>query len=141
MPDQADPPNDVDLAALVPFAGHLGVHLEEMDATRVRIRLPWQDCLSTDVGTCHGGALMGLADIAGGGCAVLNLPSGSSGTTTIESKTNFLRPARGDLVAVAEPLHVGRSTIVVQTDIFDADGRRVARVTQTQAVLQSRQRL
>lgn len=138
MADQPVPGNIAELGALVPFAGHLGAQLEEADAARVRIRLPWQDCLATDVGTCHGGAIMGLADIAGGGCALLNLPPGSAGTTTIESKTNFLRPARGDLMAVAEPLHVGRSTIVVQTDIFDADDRRVARVTQTQAVLQPR---
>jgi acyl-coenzyme A thioesterase PaaI-like protein len=34
--------------------------------------------------------------------------------------------------------HTGRTTIVVQTDLFDAHGRRAARVTQTQAVLQPR---
>jgi 1,4-dihydroxy-2-naphthoyl-CoA hydrolase len=32
-------------------------------------------------------------------------------------------------------LHAGRSTIVVQTDLFDAEGRRVAQMTQTQAVI------
>jgi uncharacterized protein (TIGR00369 family) len=58
------------------------------------------------------------------------------GTTTIESKTNFFRPVHsGHAEAVAEPLHIGRSTIVVQTDVFGPDGRRAARVTQTQAVL------
>jgi acyl-coenzyme A thioesterase PaaI-like protein len=36
---------------------------------------------------------------------------------------------------VTHPLHVGRRTIVVQTDVRDATGRRVAQVTQTQAVL------
>jgi 1,4-dihydroxy-2-naphthoyl-CoA hydrolase len=36
---------------------------------------------------------------------------------------------------VTHPLHVGRSFIVVQTDLLDAMERRVAQVTQTQAVL------
>ena len=85
----------------------------------------------------HGGALMALADSVGALCAVLNLPEGAS-TSTIESKTNFFRGVRaGYVTAVATPLHVGRTTIVVETDLFDDDGRRVARVTQTQAVLRS----
>jgi uncharacterized protein (TIGR00369 family) len=66
---------------------------------------------------------------------VLNLPEGAW-TSTIESKTNFFRAVRdGHVEATARPLHVGRTTIVVQTDLFDAEGRRVAQTTQTQAVL------
>jgi uncharacterized protein (TIGR00369 family) len=68
-------------------------------------------------------------------CATLNLRAGE-GTATIESKTNFFRAVReGFVEAVSTPLHVGRTTIVVQTDLRDGRGRRVARVTQTQAVL------
>ena len=37
----------------------------------------------------------------------------------------------GELVGVARPLHVGRTSIVVQTDLTDAEGRRVAQVTQS----------
>jgi uncharacterized protein (TIGR00369 family) len=68
-------------------------------------------------------------------CAVANLPTGA-GTSTIESKTNFFRAVRGGVVtATCTPLHVGRSTIVVQTNLRDDHGKRVAQVTQTQAVL------
>ena len=78
---------------------------------------------------------MALADAAGGVCAFLNLPPGAT-TVTIESKTNFLGAIReGTVLARARPLHVGKTTIVVETDVFDASGRRVARTTQTQAVL------
>jgi uncharacterized protein (TIGR00369 family) len=78
---------------------------------------------------------MTLADSLGALCAFLNLPAGAA-TATIESKTNFFRAVRdGHAIAVARPLHVGRTTIVVQTDIRDDGGRRVAQVTQTQAVL------
>lgn len=81
---------------------------------------------------------MALADTAGAMCAFLNLPPGS-GTSTIESKTNFFRAVRdGHVDAVARPLHIGRSTIVVQTELHDASGRRVAITTQTQAVLPTR---
>jgi 1,4-dihydroxy-2-naphthoyl-CoA hydrolase len=86
-------------------------------------------------GVLHGGVLMALADTLGACCAVLNLPAGAT-TSTIESKTNFFRAVRGGIVeAVSRPLHVGRTTIVVQTDLSDEQGRRVAQVTQTQAVL------
>ena len=83
----------------------------------------------------HGGALMTLADSLGAICAYLNLPEGAR-TATIESKTNFFRGVReGHVDGVARPLHVGRSSIVVQTELADAGGRPVAVVIQTQAVL------
>jgi len=119
----------------MPFARHLGIQLSEADRNEVRARLAWAEHLCTSGGVLHGGAVMALADTAGALCAVLNLPEGAS-TSTIESKTNFFRAVReGTLEAVAKPLHVGRSTIVVQTDLYDAAGKRVAQVTQTQAVL------
>jgi acyl-coenzyme A thioesterase PaaI-like protein len=42
----------------------------------------------------------------------------------------------GEVTGVARPLHAGRTVIVVQTDLSDDGGRRVAQVTQAQAVLQ-----
>jgi 1,4-dihydroxy-2-naphthoyl-CoA hydrolase len=126
------------LKASMPFAQHLGIELVHATATEVRARMPWAPHLCTSGGVLHGGALMAIADTAGAACAVLNLPEGA-GTSTIESKTNFFRGVRaGHVDAVTRPLHVGRSTIVVQTDLFDASGKRVAQVTQTQAVLTPR---
>jgi 1,4-dihydroxy-2-naphthoyl-CoA hydrolase len=66
----------------------------------------------------------------------LNLPEGSTGTSTIESKTNFLGPVRaGHVEAIAKPLHRGRTVIVVDTELRDDLGTLVARVTQSQVVL------
>ena len=91
----------------------------------------------TSAGVMHGGALMSLADSVGAVCAFLNLPPGAA-TTTIESKTNFFRAVRsGSARATATPLHTGRTVIVVQTDIRDDAGKRVALVTQTQAVVKA----
>ncbi len=118
----------------MPFASLIGAELVSAKPEEVRGRMEWAPERCTTGGVLHGGALMALADSVGAYCAVLNLPSGA-GTATIESKTNFFRAVReGFVEAVSTPLHVGRTTIVVQTDLHDTSGRRVARVTQTQAV-------
>jgi len=120
----------------MPFTALLGVEMLANTADEVRARIAWDPSRCTSGAALHGGLLMSLADSCGGACAFANLPEGAAGTSTIESKTNFFRAVReGYVHAVARPLHVGRSTIVVETDLFDDDGRRVARVTQTQAVL------
>jgi len=119
----------------MPFANLLGVELTAAAPEEVRATLAWAEERCTTGGVLHGGALMGLADSLGGICAFLNLPEGAA-TTTIESKTNFLRGvSEGHVEGVARPLHVGRKFIVVETDLFDSRAKRVARVTQTQAVL------
>ena len=119
----------------MPFATLIGAELVSASPEEVRGRLEWAPERCTTGGILHGGLLMALADSIGACCAVLNLPPGA-GTATIESKTNFFRAVRDGFVeAVSTPLHVGRTTIVVQTDLFDGKGKRVARVTQTQAVI------
>jgi uncharacterized protein (TIGR00369 family) len=122
----------------MPFADLLGMEVLEATPAEVRARLAWREDLCTAAGILHGGALMTLADSVGALCAVLNLPPDHL-TSTIESKTNFFSAVRdGSVEAVARPLHVGRSTIVVQTDIRDGQGKRVTQTTQTQAVLSPR---
>ena len=124
------------LAQIAPLAGTLGIELSHADAEEVRGAMDWAPEKCTANGVLHGGAIMALADTLGGVCAFLNLPDGAATTATVESKTNFFRAVReGRVEAVARPLHVGRSFIVVQTDLLDAEQRRVAQVTQTQAVL------
>jgi 1,4-dihydroxy-2-naphthoyl-CoA hydrolase len=124
------------LRSAMPFGAFLGVEVVAASPEEVRARLDWAEELCTAGGILHGGALMGLADSTGGLCAFLNLPDGATGTATIESKTNFFAPVReGWVEAVSRPLHAGKTTIVVDTDLLDASGRRVARVTQTQAIL------
>jgi 1,4-dihydroxy-2-naphthoyl-CoA hydrolase len=125
----------MDIAAVAPFAGLLGLEVTAAEAEEVRGTLAWAEERCTAGGIMHGGALMGLADTLGGLCAFLNLPEGAT-TATIESKTNFFRAVReGTVTGVTRPLHVGRSFIVIQTELTDDQGRRVAQVTQTQAVL------
>jgi 1,4-dihydroxy-2-naphthoyl-CoA hydrolase len=120
----------------MPFADLAGVEIASASAEEVTAQLAWDESRCTAGGILHGGALMTLADSAGGLCAFLNLPDGASGTATVESKTNFFRPvSAGRVTAVAQPVNVGRSLIVVQTELRDDEGRLVALTTQTQAVI------
>jgi uncharacterized protein (TIGR00369 family) len=130
-----DDPNAFVRGAM-PLCRTLEMRASEATPAAVVLHLDWSEDLCTSGGLLHGGAVMALADSAGGTCAFLNLPDGAAGTSTIESKTNFFAGVRaGTITATTTPLHVGRTTIVVETDVVRDDGRRVAKVIQTQAVL------
>jgi uncharacterized protein (TIGR00369 family) len=123
----------------MPLCRTLGMQAERYTADEVSLSLDWDESLCTGGDLLHGGVVMALADSAGGACAFLNLPEGAAGTSTIESKTNFLRGVRsGSVTATATPLHRGSTTVVIETSVTDSDGRLVAKVTQTQAVLRPR---
>ena len=133
MNDSVDPKVLLDL---MPLTRTLGASFSRYDKQEVQARLDWAPGLCTVNRLLHGGAVMALADSTGGACAFLNLPEQSSGTTTVESKTNFLRGVReGYIEAVSRPLHIGRTVVVVETDVRDQNDRLVAHVTQTQLVL------
>ncbi|MGH8994574.1 MAG: PaaI family thioesterase [Acidimicrobiales bacterium] len=122
----------------MPFTRTLGIELVSASPEAVVARLAWSEERCTTAGVMHGGALMALADSVGGMCAFANLPADASGTTTVESKTNFVRAVRSDHVeATSRPLHVGRTVIVVETELRDAAGKLAAKVTQSQLVLRA----
>jgi len=130
----ADPDALDALVALMPFAAHLGLTLDEASADRVVARLAWAPHLCTSAGIMHGGALMSLADTAGALVTFLGLPDGAT-TATITSTSQMFRPvSRGTVRAVATPLHRGRTTVTAQTSLYDAEERLVALTTQVQAV-------
>ncbi|WP_339712495.1 PaaI family thioesterase [uncultured Sneathiella sp.] len=123
----------------MPLTGTLGIKCAKMTPEEIVLNLDWSETLCTGSGILHGGAIMALADSAGGAAAFANLPEGASGTSTIESKTNFLGAVReGTVTATAKPLHVGGSTIVIETEIRNKAGKLVGKVTQTQTVLRPR---
>jgi uncharacterized protein (TIGR00369 family) len=122
------------LVALMPFADHLGLVLDEASSDRVIARLAWAPHLCTAAGTMHGGVLMSVADCAGALVTFLGLPEGAT-TATITSTTQMFRPvSSGTVRAVAIPLHRGRTTVAAQTNLYDAEQRLVAQTTQIQAV-------
>jgi uncharacterized protein (TIGR00369 family) len=124
---------------MLPFAALLGVEFVSAAPDRIVAELIVRENLCTRPAVLHGGAIMAFADTLGGVGTMLNLPEGA-GTTTIESKTNFIAaaPIGTRVRAEATPLHRGRRTMVWQTRISTAEGRLVALVTQTQLVLEPR---
>jgi 1,4-dihydroxy-2-naphthoyl-CoA hydrolase len=121
----------------MPFAELKGVTFVEADKDRVVARMLVRPDLCTVSHSIHGGAVMAFADSVGAAATVINLPEDAKGTTTIESKTNFIGGANEGttVVATATSIHRGRRTQVWQTRIETEEGKLVAIVTQTQLVL------
>ena len=125
------------LAESMPFATHLGIAVTQAEKSAVVGTMTVRAEFCTVGDSAHGGALMAFADSLAAIGAYLNLPEGANGTTTIESKTNFLgRAVSGSQIkGVAKPVSVGRRLSVWQTGITSADNRDIALITQTQLVL------
>lgn len=124
-------------AMKMPFAELKGVTFVEAERDRVVARMLVRPDLCTLNHTIHGGAVMAFADSVGAAATVINLPEDAKGTTTLESKTNFIGGAKAGttITATATPVHRGRRTQVWQTRIESEEGKLVAIVTQTQMVL------
>jgi uncharacterized protein (TIGR00369 family) len=122
-----------------PFARMLGVTMTLVTKERLEAELLVTPDRCTIPATLHGGAMMAFADNMGGCGAFLNMPDGMM-TTTVESKTNFLRPVPvgQKALAVTTPVHIGKSLQVWKTEISREDGKLAAIVTQTQMILPMR---
>ena len=123
-------------AEMLPFAELLGIEFVASAPERIVAEMTVRADLCTRPSVLHGGAIMAFGDTLGAVGTLLNLPEGT-GTTTIESKTNFVAPAPlgSKIIGEATPFHRGRRTMIWQTRITTLEGRLVALVTQTQLVL------
>jgi uncharacterized protein (TIGR00369 family) len=121
----------------LPFADLKGVIFTEATLDRVVAKMHVRPDLCTANNVVHGGALMAFADSVGAAATIINLPPDAKGTTTLESKTNFISGANegATLIATATPVHRGRRTQVWQTRLESEEGKLIALVTQTQMVL------
>ena len=124
---------------IMPLARLMGIRLVEQTPDKVVAEMEVREDLCTTNSILHGGAYMAFADTIGAVATVLNLPAGA-GTTTVESKTNFISAIRAGEIARAEctPVHRGKTTQVWTTRILRPDGKLAAIVTQTQMVLAAR---
>src|SRR5216683_3747959 len=147
MPQGRRPTKGVRMEALaklrelkLPFAELLGIEFTAAAPELVVAEMTVRAELCTIPAVLHGGAIMAFADTLGAAGTFLNLPptgpNGGAGTTTIESKTNFIAaaPLGSRISGTATPLHRGRRTMVWQTRVATAEGKLVALVTQTQLI-------
>jgi uncharacterized protein (TIGR00369 family) len=120
----------------LPFAELLGIEFISASPDKIVAEMIVREDLCTRPAVLHGGAVMAFADTLGATGTIVNLPEGA-GTTTIESKTNFVAPAPAGtrVIGEATPIHRGRRTMIWQTRVSTPEGRLVALVTQTQLVL------
>jgi len=121
---------------MLPFATLLGIEFVSASPERIVAELTVREDLCTRPAVLHGGAIMAFADTLGAVGTVVNLPEGA-GTTTLESKTNFIAPAPVGTRVIGEsiPVHRGKRTMIWQTRISTPEGRLVALTTQTQLVI------
>src|SRR5216683_6494996 len=140
MPQGRRPTKGVRMEALaklrelkLPFAELLGIEFTAAAPELVVAEMTVRAELCTIPAVLHGGAIMAFADTLGAAGTILNLPEGA-GTTTIESKTNFIAaaPLGSRITGTATPLHRGRRTMVWHTRVTTEDGKLLALVTQTQ---------
>ncbi|MEO5845143.1 MAG: PaaI family thioesterase [Caldimonas sp.] len=120
------------------FPGLMGVQVQELAADRVVAEMAVRPDLCTAGGILHGGAYMAFADTLGAIGTIVNLGPAKR-TTTTDSSTKFMAGARVGTTVSGESvaLHRGRTTMVWQTSIRNAEGKLCAVVTQTQLVLAS----
>ena len=113
----------------MPLCATLGITASEFTPERVVLHLDWQAGLCTSAGLLHGGALMALADSAGGASAFLNLPEGAGGTATIESKNDLLGGIHegASIAATATPSHARATDDRDRDRLRRADGTLVAK--------------
>lgn len=109
------------------FLGLMGMRFIELEPDRVVADMLVRPDLCTSGGILHGGASMAFADTRGAVATVLNLPKGKR-TATTDSSTKFIAGARAGTSATGTcvALHRGRTTMVWQTSITNADDKLCA---------------
>jgi uncharacterized protein (TIGR00369 family) len=124
--------------AAPPFTRHVGLTVESAGAGVARLRLPWREQHTQEVGVLQGGYLALLADAAVFAAGQTLLKPGE-GLTTIELKTNFLAPVRGqDVIAEAAIVKRGRTIVLGEVSLRVPSGELVGKSLVTYMVLPPR---
>jgi uncharacterized protein (TIGR00369 family) len=115
---------------ITPFLAHLGPHHASAEAGRARLELTMTDWQRNGFGVAHGGVLMTLLDAVMAMAAKSADPEGYW-VVTIEMKTSFLRPAKGELVALGFCDHRSTSMSFCRGEIRDPRDRLLAQAMGT----------
>jgi 1,4-dihydroxy-2-naphthoyl-CoA hydrolase len=118
----------------LPFAQLLGIEFISAEGDSLVARMLIRPELCTIGGIAHGGAIMSFADTLAAAAAFISLPAEARGTTTVESKTNFVAsaPAGSTVIGRATLIHRGKKTQIWQTLVATEDEKLVALIVQTQ---------
>ncbi|HEV2148453.1 MAG TPA: PaaI family thioesterase [Longimicrobiaceae bacterium] len=117
----------------------LGFTLPEVERGRAVFEMEADERHANPMGTVHGGILCDLADAAMGTAYGTLLEEGET-YTTLELKTNFLRPVwKGRLRAEGRLVSSGRTVGLAEARVTDEKGRLVAFATSTLMTLRGEQ--
>jgi uncharacterized protein (TIGR00369 family) len=120
------------------FIEVLGISFTEVSRDRIKAEMTAGDIHTNGNGVVHGGVYMSFADTLGARGAIMNLPENCM-TSTLESKTNLLRGMNaGKIFGESLPVHVGRTTQVWRTVLTNEAGKKLAEITQTQLVIETK---
>ncbi len=122
---------------LAPWVARLGLRVEHVDESGMRLRLPYHADLVQGGGVVCGQAMMAAADTAMV-LGVTNALGGHEPITTVNQSTNFLRPALGatDIVLKVSVMKTGRQLVVGEVTLYaEGSERALAHVTSTYARL------
>jgi len=124
-----------------PLAHLCGITPVEAKAGTTTWTMPASEWLCAPVqGRLYGGAIAMLAGTAVDGTIQTTLPAGTT-FGPVDLKVYFLRPVPPDgrdLVARGTVIHRGRSMAIGTSDVFDADGKKVAVATGSAVILPGR---
>lgn len=121
-----------------PMMRTLGIEPVGVEPGRAAFAVDPEEYHYNPMGIVHGGLLATLCDTAMG-CAVHSLLPAGTGYTTLELKTNFVRPVTartGRLECAGSVVHVGSRTATAEARVTDAAGRLYAHATTTCLLLE-----
>jgi uncharacterized protein (TIGR00369 family) len=109
----------------------VGARIEEVEEGRVVVGLDAHAKHRHEGGVVQGGIITQIADAAMG-MSLLTVQPPEQANTTIELKINFIRPVvEGHIRAVGRVVEVKRTLLFSEADVFDAEGKLIARASST----------
>jgi uncharacterized protein (TIGR00369 family) len=120
-------------AAPPPAVALLGMHLDSVQRGRVVFSVVADEMHENPMGTMHGGIIATLVDSAMG-CAVFSLLAAGDAFTTLELKTNYVRPivqTTGVVRAEGRVVHIGGNVATTEATVRDIYGTLYAHATST----------
>ncbi|KEK09496.1 thioesterase [Lysinibacillus sphaericus] len=102
------------------------------------VRIPITPVIHNTIKVPHGGIIATLADAAMGGLASRSVPEGFNVVTTNMNVTYIATTTNKELIARGRFVHKGRQTLVMECDIQDETGRKLAIATGSFFVIQRR---
>jgi uncharacterized protein (TIGR00369 family) len=113
----------------------IGASITTVQPGRVTIEVPFREDLTQQHGFLHGGIVASIADSACGYAALTLMPPDAA-VLTVESKVNFVAPAKGSrLIANGRVTKPGRTLTVCTGDVFALTDSREQLVAAMQATM------